>query len=99
VANETGADGSAIRIVSGRHDLTAGGTRLGAADSGVQVGDSRCTRNVQLDNRRSEVRTGLLLCWRASATRSVVTVATIRGGRPIESTSARVIDRIWRQLG
>jgi hypothetical protein len=96
VANETGADGSAIRIVSGRHDLR---TRLWAADAGVQVGDARCTQNLRIDGRAAEVRPRMLLCWRVSAARSVVTVATNATGKPSTATSVRVIERVWQQLG
>ena len=96
VANETGADGSAIRIVSGRHDLRS---RLWAADAGVQVGDARCTQNLRIDGAAPEVRPGMLLCWRVSAAKSVVTVATNEAGKPVAAASARVIERVWQQLG
>ena len=96
VANETGADGSAIRIVSGRHDLRS---RLWAANAGVQVGDARCTQNLRIDGAAPEVRPGMLLCWRVSAAKSVVTVATNEAGKPVAAASARVIERVWQQLG
>ncbi len=96
VANETGADGSAIRVVSGRHDLRE---RLMAADEGVQVGDARCTQNLRAEGAAPAVRPKMLLCWRVSAGKSVVTVATNEGGKPLTAASVRVLDRVWRQLG
>ncbi|MET0417218.1 MAG: hypothetical protein ABW022_14500, partial [Actinoplanes sp.] len=96
VANETGADGSAIRIVSGLHDLRK---RLWAADAGVQVGDARCTQNLRGGGTTAAVRPRMLLCWRVSAGKSVVTVATNAAGRPQAAASVRVLDRVWQQLG
>lgn len=98
VANESGADGSAIRVLSAHYDLTAGGSPVGAADAGVRVGEARCTHNLRVDGVR-ETRPGVLLCWRAAPDRSVVTVATRSGGGPVPATSARVIDRAWQRLG
>lgn len=98
VTNEPGPDGSAIRILSARYDLTARGTLLWAADSGQVVGDARCTQNVRVGGGTAETRPGLLLCWRVSAAKSVVTIATSRTGSPVAATSARVLHRAWEQL-
>lgn len=95
VANEAGADGSAIRVLSARHDL---GRLLWAADGGRQVGGSRCTQSLRIDGGPAQSRPGMLLCWRVSAARSVVTVATRAGGSPLAEASARVLDRTWRRL-
>jgi hypothetical protein len=96
VTTEAGADGSAVRVLSARRDL---GRRLWAADGGRQVGDSRCTNNLRVDGRPAQVRPGVLVCWRVSAAKSVVTVATRGGEGPVAEASARVLDRTWRQLG
>ncbi|MEU8813366.1 hypothetical protein [Actinoplanes sp. NPDC048796] len=99
VANERGPDGSTIRIVSARYDLTGRGARLWATDGGVPVGNARCTRNVRADGRSAaETRPGLLLCWRVTPDRSVVTVATRTGGSPAPVSSARLIERVWQRL-
>ena len=98
VANESGPDGSAVRVLSARYDLTVGGSLLEAADAGVPVGAARCTRNLRVAGVR-ETRPGVLLCWRASPDKSVVTVATRAGGGPVAATSARIIDRVWQRLG
>ena len=99
VANEPGADGSAIRVLSARYDLTDGGSLLWAADDGVPVGDTRCTRNLRVDGSAPTNRPRVLLCWRVSAGKSVVTVATGPSRGPVPAASARVIDRVWQRLG
>jgi hypothetical protein len=99
VAAEPGADGSAIRIVSARHDLTGRGALLWAADAGRPVGDARCTQNFRIGGGAvRETRPGLLLCWRVSPVKSVVTVASSPTGSPVAATSARVIERVWRRM-
>lgn len=100
VANEPGPDGSAIRVLSARYDLTGRGTLLWAADNGRPVGDARCTQNLKIAGEAvAAPRPGLLLCWRAAPDRSVVTVATSRTGSPVAASSARVLDAAWRRLG
>jgi hypothetical protein len=99
VTNEPGPDGSAIRVLSARYDLTGRGSLLWAADTGQPVGDARCTQNLRVDGALAEARPGLLLCWRVSPVKSVVTVATSRTGSPAAAASARVIDRTWERLG
>jgi hypothetical protein len=98
VANETSPDGSSIRVVSARYDLTARGASLGAADSGQPFGTVRCTQNL-LVGQVAQVRPQMLLCWRTSAAKSVVAVATSATGRPAAAVSAAAIDRAWRRLG
>ena len=100
VTNESGPDGSAIRVLSARYDLTRRGTLLWAADGGQPVGDARCTQRLRIDGGAvTENRPGVLLCWRVSPAKSVVTVATRRAGSPVAAASARVIERTWQQLG
>jgi hypothetical protein len=99
VTNETAADGSLIRVVSARHDLTGQWDSLWAADSGRSFGTSRCTQNFKINGSSyAEVRPGMLLCWRTSAARSVVTVATVKVGRPAAASSVAVVDREWSRL-
>ena len=100
VRSEVGREGTAIRVVSARADLTARRRVLGAADSGEQAGAARCTRNFRLAGEpESRIRPGVLLCWRTSAAKSVVTVATNARGRPSAASSVAVIDREWTDLG
>jgi hypothetical protein len=97
VRNETTADGSNVRVVSARYDLTGQWRLLWAADMGRPVGTVRCTQNFRTDERPvGEIRAGLLLCWRTSAAKSVVAVAT---GRPQAVYAAGVVEREWATLG
>jgi hypothetical protein len=97
VANEAGPDGTTIRVVSARYDLTSRGSMLWAADDGQAIADVRCTQNLLVD-AKAQVRPGMMLCWRASAGRSVVAVATSVYGRPPASSISAAIDRAWRRL-
>ena len=100
VANERGLDGSAIRVVSARYDLTGGGRRLIAADDGRPAGVARCTQNFRIGGGPvAQTRSAVLLCWRVSAGKSVVTVATREEGRPAAVASVAVIERVWGLLG
>ncbi|MGX6607158.1 hypothetical protein ACWKSP_34295 [Micromonosporaceae bacterium Da 78-11] len=100
VAKEQAADGSTIRVVTARHDLTGQWELLWAADMGRSVGMSRCTQNFRINGSTvAQVRPGMLLCWRTSQVKSVVTVATVPRGRPVASTSVAVINREWAELG
>lgn len=98
VANEAGPDGTTIRVVSARYDVTARGAMLWAADEGLPIANARCTQNL-LVNGRAQVRPGMMLCWRASPGRSVVAVATSKYGRPAAALSAAAIERAWSHLG
>ena len=98
VTNEAAPDGSVVRVIAARYDLTARGTSLWAADSGHAINGAHCTQNLLVD-KTPQVRPSMMLCWRTSPTRSVITVATSTKGRPAASVSADVLDRTWRGLG
>jgi hypothetical protein len=99
VTRETAADGSAIRVVAARYDLTGRGELLAAADRGHQTGKARCTDNFRVPgSEAAQSRPGLLLCWRTSAARSVVTVAVRRTGAPGTTASVAAINRAWTAL-
>jgi hypothetical protein len=100
VVNSTGSDGSAIRTVSARYDVTARWELLLAADSGRQVGNARCSRNFRAaGSGAAQARPGLLLCWRTSGGKSVVTVAMTKTGSPGTTASIAAMDRAWVALG
>jgi hypothetical protein len=88
-----------IRITSAKADLTGQQDQLMAADSGAPAGDARCTQKVHFSNSAA-ARTipNLLLCWRTSANRSVVTLAVAKNGHPSTASSTAVIDREWAKL-
>jgi hypothetical protein len=88
-----------IRISTARGDLSRQGTRLLAADDGVPVGDARCTRNIRFSAGTPARRIPtMLLCWRTSAHKSVVTMAVAKKGHPSTASSIKVIDREWTKL-
>lgn len=99
VTNETAADGSLIRVVTARRDLTGQWESLWAADAGRPVGPARCTDNFKINGSSyAEVRPGMLLCWRTSAAKSVVTIATAGSGRPAADSSVAVVNREWSRI-
>jgi hypothetical protein len=92
-------DGATMRVLSAKHDLSGEREMLWAADDGVPVGNARCTQNFHFSNNRVPgERPTLLLCWRTSAKKSVVTVAVVKEGRPAKPASAAMIDKVWRTL-
>jgi hypothetical protein len=89
-----------VRITTAKGDLTGQGDRLMAADRGWAVGRSRCTQTVRFsDNAAARTIPTLLLCWRTSAARSVVTLAVVKTGKASAASSAALIDREWTKLG
>lgn len=97
VRNELTPDGTQLRIVSARTDLT---DTLGAADPGQPIGAARCTQTFRVEDVPSpQVRPGLLVCWRMSAAKSVVVVATSTSGRPAPAVGESVIRREWLSMG
>jgi hypothetical protein len=92
--------GGTMRVVTARHDLSGQRELLWAADDGEPFGDARCTQNFHFSNNvKPRVRPTMLLCWRTSNQKSVVTVAVSRTGRPMKSLSVAEIDRQWAALG
>ena len=97
VRNEVTPEGANVRVVSARYDLSRRWNLLGAADTGKPVGAVRCTKNFKSDDRSTAlIRPGLMMCWRMSAGKSVIAIAT---GRPQEIYGAAVVDREWASLG
>jgi hypothetical protein len=102
VRNEVTSDGTQVRVVSAHYDLTGRWRLLKAADGGQMVGGVRCTQNFQIDGEpeQRQTRPGLLLCWRTTAGKSVVAVATNSAtGHPTIAASVAVVDREWAGLG
>jgi hypothetical protein len=88
-----------IRITTAKGDLTGQQDQLMAADGGTPVGQARCTQRLHFSNAGARKIPTILLCWRTSASRSVVTLAVSRNGKPSEDASTAVIDREWARLG
>jgi hypothetical protein len=97
VSAETGTDGSTIRVVAARYDLTG---RWSAGDPGRPVGDARCTTKLAaLPGGPATERPAMLLCWRMSPAKSVVTVAIRAQARPLAGASVDVLDHTWTDMG
>ena len=93
-------EGGTLRVITAQHDLTGQRELLWAADDGKPVGSAHCTQNFHFSNDgKAKVRPTMLLCWRTSAGKSVVTVAVVRTGRPSTAASVGVIDRRWAEMG
>lgn len=92
-------DGATMRVISAKYDLTGQREMLWAADDGEPVGNARCTQNFHFSNNAvASERPTMLLCWKTSAKKSVVTVAVTKEGRPAKPASAAAIDKLWRTL-
>jgi hypothetical protein len=89
-----------IRIVTGRQDLTGHRELRMAGDTGRLVGSGvRCTGDVRMATGvPADRRPTLLLCWRTSPTRSVITLAVVPQGEPPTASSVAVIGREWAGL-
>ncbi|AEV87585.1 Neuronal acetylcholine receptor subunit alpha-4 [Actinoplanes sp. SE50] len=90
-----------VRISTARADLTGRGDLQLAADTGFAAGDGiRCTNRVRFSpDEPATTREYLLLCWRTSDRRSVITMAVAAHGAPTPADSAKIIIREWDSLG
>ena len=92
--------GGTLRIVSARHDLTGQREQAWAADEGKKVGDARCTQNFHFSNNGTpKERPTMLLCWRTSQGKSVLTVAVVKEGRPDPAKTVASLTEEWNKLG
>jgi hypothetical protein len=89
-----------IRIVTAKRDLTGQRELLLAGDEGKSVGGGvTCTSNVKINAAVEEVQQPtMLLCWKTSKSRSVVTMAVIPKGDPPTQASADIIGKEWAEL-
>lgn len=88
-----------VRVVSARFDLTGQRELLLVADKGFAVGTARCTQQVRFSSgEEPRERPSMLLCWRTSDSRSVVTMAVASEGKPSTDVSIAVIDKEWAKL-
>ncbi|WP_433826372.1 hypothetical protein ACQP2E_30415 [Actinoplanes sp. CA-015351] len=90
-----------IRIVSAPRDLTGERELSLATDKGKPAGQGvKCTTKVRVNSSTPvSVRPTLLLCWRTSEARSVVTMAVVPSGEPPTSSSVEIIGKEWARLG
>ncbi|GIM97774.1 hypothetical protein [Paractinoplanes toevensis] len=92
-------EGGSMRVVSAPYDLTGQREMLWIAEPGRRVGDARCTSTIQLSNEGEPAeRPTLLLCYRTSAKKSVITVAVVPTGRPDAAKSVAALDQQWAKM-
>ncbi|WP_430779995.1 hypothetical protein [Actinoplanes sp. G11-F43] len=85
-----------LRIVSARRDLTGERLTLLSRDQGRAVGQGvRCTSEMRFGTGLPPAAPGILVCWRTSEYRSVITIGP--GSATAESVAA--INREWLSLG
>jgi hypothetical protein len=93
------ASGGTLRVVTASYDLTGQRELAWAGDDGEPVGNARCTQRFHFSNDDEvKERPTMLLCWRTSADKSVVTVAVTRKGRPAKAVSVATIEKQWAKL-
>ncbi|MBB2942743.1 hypothetical protein FB565_002456 [Actinoplanes lutulentus] len=90
-----------IRIVSAPRDLSGERDLSLAADRGRPAGQGvKCTTKVRVSGgAAASARPTMLLCWRTSEARSVVTMAVVPSGEPPTSSSVEIIGKEWARLG
>ncbi|MEV4348693.1 hypothetical protein AB0J83_29905 [Actinoplanes sp. NPDC049596] len=97
--NENRKNGT-FRVVTARHDLSGQRELLWVANGGESVGSADCTQTFKFSNNdKPQVKKNMLVCWRTSASRSVVTVMVDYNGNPSKTDSVKAIDREWAKLG
>jgi hypothetical protein len=93
-------DHRTLKVISARGDLSGAHELTWVADSGHRVGDALCTQNFRFDaNSPARERPTMLLCWRTSASRSVLTITVDIDNRPSEKASVATINKVWSKLG
>jgi hypothetical protein len=90
-----------VQVTTARRDLTGGAALVLAADRGRSVGDGvSCTDKVRFTrDAPATERPTVLVCWRTSAERSVVTMMATPNGRPSPAANVSIINREWAKLG
>jgi hypothetical protein len=89
-----------VRVISARGDLTGQRELAWAADDGVAYHDAHCTQRLKFaNNGTAETKPTVMMCWRTSATKSVVTVLVRPHGKPSMADAVTVLDRRWAAMG
>ncbi|SDT79109.1 hypothetical protein [Actinoplanes derwentensis] len=96
IGERTEALGSGtIRILSARRDLTSERQTLLSRDVGHAVGRGiRCTTEIRFGTGIPAGDPGILVCWRTSASRSVITI----GQNTDTASSISVLSREWQAM-
>lgn len=91
--------GGIVRVVSARSDLT-GQQELGWVAGGIsRYGNDQCTQTIKTFTKPTPtLKPNLLICWRVSATRSVVAIVVDPKGHPSRPKALATLDRKWRSM-
>ncbi|MBB2942740.1 hypothetical protein FB565_002453 [Actinoplanes lutulentus] len=89
-----------LRVVTARGDLT-GQEELAWIAGGVTAhGNVDCSQTFQfMSNKPAAKRDNMLVCWRTSAERSVVTVMVDMDGNPSLKKSLATVHDHWKKMG
>jgi hypothetical protein len=97
----SGAPGArtTLRVISARGDLTGQRELAWVADEGTAVGNARCTQTFRFsDNGAPSRKPTMLICWRTSAARSVITLMVNLDGHPSKAASSAALNKRWAEL-
>jgi hypothetical protein len=94
------AKGGIVRVVSARSDLTGQQELAWVAGGVTDFGDAKCSQTFKLYNDPApQKKANLLLCWRTSATKSVVAVVVDPKGNPSRPTARTELRKKWQSMG
>ncbi|MEU4688358.1 hypothetical protein [Actinoplanes sp. NPDC023714] len=92
-------EGKTLRVITAKHDLSGQRELLWAADDGEKVGQARCTQNFKFTNNpKPKIRPTMLMCWRTSKEKSVVTIAIDMDEKPSKAESVKELSERWKTL-
>ncbi len=101
VTNSGSLESSAgtLRTISARGDLTGQRELAWVSDDGTPYGDAHCTQTLHFANNSTpSLKPTLMLCWRTSASKSVVTVLVRLQSKPTMEAAVAALDKRWKQM-
>jgi hypothetical protein len=101
VTNSGSLDSSSgtLRTISARGDLTGQRELAWVSDDGTPYGDAHCTQTLHFANNSTpSLKPTLMLCWRTSASKSVVTVLVRLHSKPTMAAGVAALDKRWQQM-
>ncbi|GLW32585.1 hypothetical protein Areg01_55230 [Actinoplanes regularis] len=94
------AEGGMIRILSAHGDLTGQRELSGVAGGVEKHGNVSCSQTFKFaTSPRPEKKPNLLMCWRATAEKSVAAIVIDPKGHPSHEKAAAAIEKRWNTMG
>lgn len=91
--------GSTMRVITAKMDLTGLREQGWVAGGVTSYGPVDCSQTFRFGNEQKPAKKeNLLVCWRTSAKKSVITVTVDTKGHPSVAKSVAAIDQRWRQM-